>query len=112
MNPFDYSLCRQTLTLYGMRNGQQIRKEIRSCYFAPVNLLRTDLTGKSRLKKFLLIIPGQLDVQPGDRIYDGIGPETVEWNSFLPDLSPRVYEIGNVKPCLWEGEICHIQAEQ
>ena len=112
MNPFDYSLCRQTVTLYGMREGQLHRQVVRSCYFAPAHIQRTELTGKSRLKKFLLIIPGNGDVQPGDRIYDGIGPETVDWGSFLPDLSPQVYEIGSVKPCLCDGEVCHIRAEQ
>ena len=70
------------------------------------------MTGKSRLKKFLLIIPGNADVRPGDRIYDGVGPEEIQWQTFLPDLDSRVYEIGSVKPYLWEGEVCHVRAQQ
>ena len=110
MNPLDYSLCGQTVTLYGLRQGTPMRKVVEFCHFAPQQEQKSTLTGKSRLKKFLLIIPGNWDVQPGDRVYDGVGPETIAWDSFLPDLVEKVYEIGYATPCCWDGEVCHIQA--
>lgn len=112
MIPFDYGLCDRTVTLYGLRNGEVIRKVAGNCHFSPEHCQQVELTGKSRLKKFLLIIPENLDVMPGDRVYDGVGPKTVNWTSFLPDIEPRVYEIGYVKPCFWNGELCHVQAGQ
>ena len=112
MNPFDYGLCDQTVTLYGIREGALIRQVVQGCHFAPETVQQTEFHGKSRLKKFLLIIPGDGDVRPGDRVYDGIGPESTQWDSFLPDLLAPVYEIGYVQPCCWEGEVCHLQAGQ
>ena len=108
----DYSLCDETVTHY-RRTERGITRQV----LEHTRLIRqiadpTEHFGKSRLKKFLLIIPGDVDAQPGDRIYDGVGPETADWDRFLPDLDPRVYEIGQVKPCLWDGEICHVRATQ
>ena len=112
MNPFDYTLCNQCVTLYRFRDGTVSRQLLTNCYFAPEAGQKAGLLGKSRLKKFLLIIPGQAELAPGDRIYDGIGPEEIPWASFLPDTEEAVYEIGRVKPCYWDGELCHVQAKE
>ena len=62
-------------------------------------------------KKFLLIIPGDaFPLQSGDRIFAGIGPETVDWNQFLPANTPKLYEVSFAKPCYWEGELTHWEA--
>lgn len=110
MNPFDYSLCRMTVTLY--RNGADgvQRQILENCHLRATQATDTDAAGKSRLKPFLLIIPGEAEVLPGDRAYDGIGPDTVRWEDFLPVLIPRLYEVSFVTPVLWDGTLCHIQA--
>lgn len=112
MTPLDYSLCCQAVTVYGVREGNVKRQVLENCYFAPETGQKISLPGKSRLKKFLLIIPGEADLQPGDRVYDGTGPETVQWSGFLPDTEALVYEIGAVKSCFWGGELCHIRAKE
>lgn len=106
MNPFDYSLCDQTVTVY---RGQQ-RQVAENCHLSRQISTPTESYGKSEEKKFLLIIPGDFPLQPGDRIYDGIGPTEVDWNTFIPALVPELYEVSFAKPCFWDGEVTHWEA--
>ena len=106
MNPFDYSLCDQTVTVY---RGQQ-RQVAENCHLSRQISTPTENYGKSEEKKFLLIIPGDFPLQPGDRIYDGIGPTEVDWNTFIPALVPELYEVSFAKPCFWDGEVTHWEA--
>ena len=110
MNPFDYSLCNQTVTLYRRENGQVIRKVIFNAYFSGQIAVPTESFGKSKEKKFLLIIPGNREIRTGDRIYAGTGPKEVEWQNFVPALEPALFEASFAKPCFWEGRICHWEA--
>ena len=106
MNPFDYSLCDQTVTIY--RKG--IRQVIsNACLQTKVSTPQKSY-GKSLEKTFRLIIPGDLPLRPGDRIYRGTGPDQIQWQTFLPAQIPQLYEISFVKPCFWEGEITHWEA--
>ena len=106
MNPFDYSLCDQTVTVY---RGQW-RQVAENCHLSRQLSTPTENYGKSEEKKFLLIIPGDFPLQPGDRIYDGIGPTEVDWNTFIPALVPELYEVSFAKPCFWDGEVAHWEA--
>lgn len=106
MNPFDYSLCDQTVTVY---RGQQ-RQVAENCHLSRQISTPTENYGKSEEKKFLLIIPGDFPLQPGDRIYDGIGPTEVDWDTFIPALVPELYEVSFAKPCFWDGEVTHWEA--
>ena len=107
MNPFDYSLCNQTVTLY-RKTGE--RRVIPNAYFSGKITTPTESYGKSMEKKFLLIIPGDCPLSPGDRVYAGIGPEQVDLKTFVPAAVPALFEAGFVKPCFWEGSICHWEA--
>lgn len=111
MNPLDYSLCSQTVTLY-RRTGEKItRKVLPGCHLSQQLAMPQTNYGKSMEKKFLLIIPGNSNPpQPGDRIYDGIGPENADWASFLPAVVPELMEVSYVKPCCWDGEIVYWEA--
>ena len=110
MNPLDYSLCGKVVTLYRKQGETVIRQVVEGCYLACRQGSSTEIYGKSRLKQFLLIIPGDHPLQCGDRIYDGVGPENVDWQQFLPATVPEVYEAGYVRPCFWEGRIAHWEA--
>ena len=70
----------------------------------------TENYGKSLEKKFRLIIPGDFPLEPGDRIYEGIGPGEVDWQRFVPALVPGLYECSFVSPCLWAGQVTHWEA--
>ena len=109
MNPLDYSLCQQTVTVYQKKGEAISRKIAENCYFSQNISTPTEPYGKSKEKKFLLIIPGDFDLQPGDRIYDGIGPEEVEWQMFVPAFTDDLYEVGRVKKQQWENEVTHVE---
>lgn len=107
MNPLDYSLCSQTVTVYRKTGSRQV---VDHCHLSGRLSTPTERYGKSKEKTFLLIIPGDFPLQPGDRIYAGIGPEEVDWQTFLPALIPELFEVSFAKPCFWEGEIVHWEA--
>ena len=111
MNPLDYSLCDQTVTFYRKSGGEIIRKVAENCHLSSKYRKATEPYGKSLEKKFQLIIPaGGFAPEPGDRVYDGIGPEEVDWQRFIPALIPQLYEVSFVHPCCWDGEIVHWEA--
>lgn len=111
--PLDYSLCDRTVTLYRNQNGIPRRREIPNAYFQWQMQQTYDAFGQQSDTKFLLIIPGNEEmVYPGDRILEGIGPSlgAIRWEEFIPQNYPGLVEIGYVKPCYWEGQICHYEA--
>ena len=110
MNPFDYSLCNQTVTLYRKEQDRITRRVIRNAYFSGKITTPAESYGKSMEKKFLLIIPGNTEIRTGDRIYAGTGPMQVDWQRFVPAAEPALFEAGFTKPCFWEGSICHWEA--
>ena len=111
MNPLDYSLCNQTVTIYRKTGDEILRKVAVGCHLSCKYRKATEAYGKSMEKKFLLIIPaGTIHPEPGDRVYAGVGPEEVDWIHFLPALVPELYEISYVHPCCWDGEIVHWEA--
>lgn len=110
MNPFDYGLCDQTVTIYRKVGEEVTRKVAENCHLSRKISTSTEHYGKSMAKTFLLIIPGDVPLQPGDRIYDGIGPREVDWGSFLPAAIPALFEVSFAKPCCWESTVTHWEA--
>ena len=110
MNPLDYTLCSQTVTVYRKTGETITRQVVENGYLSGQTSMPTENYGKSRSKKFLLIIPGDFPLQPGDRVFSGTGPEAVAWDAFVPALVPELYEVSFVKPCCWEGAVTHWEA--
>ena len=111
MNPLDYSLCSQTVTVYRSSGTEVMRTVAENCCLSRQTSTPQAGYGKSMEKKFLLIIPGNTcPLQPGDRIYDGIGPTAVDWATFLPATVPELLEVSFAKPCYWDGELVHWEA--
>lgn len=110
MNPFDYSLCNQTVTIYRKVGEGVSRKVAENCYLSRKTTTPTEHYGKSMEKKFLLMIPGDFPLLPGDRVFDGVGPVEVAWKTFVPALVPELCQVSFVKPCFWDGEITHWEA--
>ena len=109
----EYPLCDQTVTLY-RREGEKIcRQVIYGCYFQFQDRMKTGANGHEYDRPFLLVIPGgTLRVFPGDRVMAGEGPaiDSEQWARFVPALVGSLVKVGWVKPCYWEGELCHTEA--
>ena len=106
----DYSLCDETVTLY-RKEGESIQRQVvENARLIRQTATPTESYGKSKEKKFLLIIPGDLPLQNGDRVFAGIGPEVTDWERFIPASVEALFEISFVKPCFWDGELIHWEA--
>ena len=107
MSLLDYGLCRQTVTVYRFSRGKLQRLVVRGCYYAYEE--RMELGGFDR--KCLLIMPGDCQrVFAGDRIFDGIGPEEVDWEQFIPVHVEGLSEIAYTRPWFYGGSIQHVEA--
>lgn len=110
MNPLSYSLCCETVTLYRQQGETVLRQVIPNCHMRAQHSTPAEPYGKSMEKRFLLMIPEDVPLCCGDRIYRGIGPEAVDWQSFVPATVQELYEVSFAKPCFWEGEFAHWEA--
>lgn len=106
----DYSLCDETVTVYRKTEGGILRWVKERARLIRQTSDTTENFGKSRLKKFLLIIPEDFPLQLGDRVFAGIGPAVTDWESFIPALVEDLFEISFVKPCYWDAELIHWEA--
>lgn len=111
--PLDYSLCDKTVTLYRFDSGRLDRRVLQNVYYQWQLQEHYDALGHQMKTTFLLIVPGNtVQVYPGDRIMEGVGPivHPNQWQQFVPEKYYGLSEVSYVKPCYWEGEICHYEA--
>ena len=111
--PIDYSLCRDTVTVYRLQRDCVLRQVVERCLFQWEEQTVTDASGSRMGRSFLLIVPGTVqNVFPGDRVYEGIGPEITlqEWPQFIPACVQGLGQVSYVKPCRWDGQLRHVEA--
>lgn len=101
------SLCTQTVTLYRHTPQGVTRRVIAGCFYQWQRQLGQDGLEET---KFLLVLPADAQVCPGDRVYDGIGPEQVAWEQFLPVNTPGLAQTAYVTPYYFQGRLHHIEA--
>lgn len=101
-----YPLCDRIVTLY-RKNGDQVERYVlEDCYYR-----FTDVLEEGRfLRKFLLVRPGAFPIRPGDRVLEGIGPEKVDWETFLPVNVPGLSQAEYAIPNYWLGQLIHWEA--
>jgi len=55
--------------------------------------------------------PGESQqVFPGDRVYEGVGPIEVDWDTFIPVLVEGLGEVAYATAYYWQGDFCHTEA--
>jgi len=103
--PFPKTLCDRVVTLYRPREDGIHRQETAAFYHYK------DVWEQDRFRReFLLVLPEDIPLQPGDRIFDGIGPETVVWESFLPVAVPGLSQIRTAEAYCHKGSFHHWEA--
>lgn len=106
-------LCDRTVTVYRYDGKQVLRQVVEGCWYEYADHLLPEGLGSRLERKFLLILPGEPQrVFPGDRIYDGIGPEITaeQWAAFLPVNVPGLSQAEYAKPWYKEGVLVHTEA--
>ena len=99
--PLDYSLCCMTVTVYH-REGLT-REVVRNAHLELTH--KTTVNGGISEDKpgFLLVVPGELSIAPGDKVVAGVGPAITDFHS----IDGFVAE--SVKPRYFMGKLCHTE---
>lgn len=106
-----YPLCDQTVTLYRQEQGVARRFVVEGCFYRHQEEMTETDSGLRLERKCLLVVPGEKFLpRVGDRVFAGIGPEEVDWDSFLPVFVETLTELNYVAPQHWMGAVCHIEA--
>ena len=107
-----YPQCCQTVTVYRQQGDVIFRRVAEGCFYRYGDEEKVSPEGIRHVRKFLLIQPSGESILPGDRIYDGIGPEVTvqQWEHFLPAAVPGLSVAAYATPWHWEGQICHVEA--
>lgn len=114
--PLDYSLCRQTVTIYRAEFAPEFnckRQVINRAFFDFKRTENVDKIGSKGTSSFLLVVPGEADIKSKDKVLLGVGEEIdtrEEWNDLIPAKRQGLAVIEYVEPKYWNGKICHMEA--
>ena len=101
-----YPLCDRTVTLYRKCGDGVKRWVLEGCFYR----YEDQITEERFDRKFVLVYPGAEEICPGDRVFDGVGPEQVVWAEFLPIRVPGLSEAAYASAGHWQGKIVHWEA--
>ena len=105
--PLDYSLCQMTVTVYH-REGLT-RQVIEGVHYEFTDRREVE-GGIARVSRgFHLVIPGQCQIFPGDKVLLGIGPEIAKWEELLPETVSTLGIVTSVQPRYYGGKLCHTE---
>ena len=106
--PLDYSLCAMTVTVYH-REGLT-RRCLEGVHYEYTDRQET-ASGRTTLHRdFLLVIPGEDPIAPGDKVMLGQGPTEFTWEALTPATVPTLSVVETVKPRYFRGRPCHVEA--
>lgn len=100
----------QTVSVYRREADGVVRRVFhRCCYTHTARLVRHERYERLE-RQCLLVLPGAVELKPGDRVFEGLGPEQVDWDSFLPVSVPGLSEVSWVRQYAVDGKIHHTEA--
>lgn len=99
--PLDYGLCCMTVTVYH-REGLT-RQVLRNVHWECTCEQAVSGGVASQKPGFLLVVPGEANIAPGDKIFPGVGPEAERWHE-----TPG-FTAASVKPRHYLGQVCHTE---
>ena len=97
----DPALCDREVSVYH-REGLT-RRLLGGVHFVRTQVLKTELGRSEAGSEFLLVIPGEDPIAPGDLVVEGQGPET------LTRATPAA-RVRTVKKCFLLGKVSHTEA--
>lgn len=116
-SPLNYSLCNQTVTVYRADNvdGFKCTKKVyeKKAFLDFKKVVSVNKTGSKEENSFLLVIKGNADLKPKDKVLLGVGADITtreEWAKFIPSTQANLVVIEAVDPKYYNNEICHVEA--
>lgn len=100
-------LCTQTVTIYSRTPQGVTRQVVSGCHYQWQKTVDADGLEQTA---FLLVLPGTVTINPGDRVLEGIGPERVVWEHFLPVNTYGLAQAAYVTPYYFQNRLHHIEA--
>lgn len=86
----------RTVTVYHPGEDGTQRRVLEGCFYQYQSVRQESAEGGCEERAFLLLIPGLDPIAPGDRVFDGVGPEDVDWAAFLPVNVPGLSQAAYV----------------
>lgn len=110
--PADSGLFDKTVTVYRKEGEEILRQVIKNCYLSWEDCLQRGVSGCRKERKFLLIVPGNRRILPGDRVFDGIGPVITpeQWAGFIPVKVDALMEASYARAYSWGKTTSHMEA--
>ena len=110
----DYCFCNQTVTLYSYANGTVTRTVHSNAYHERTEKQVVDERGARVENEYLIIIPGNVSVSVGDRVYlgtgDAVGNDAAAfWRGFIPAKNDNVVVVRKVSYRHWQGQVTHVE---
>lgn len=116
-SPLNYSFCNQKVTVYRAalkEDGFECKKVVYENAFLDFKkVVSVNKTGGKEVNSFLLIIKGNADLKPKDKVLLGLGEDILtreEWAKFIPSNRAGLVVIETVDPKYYRGNICHVEA--
>lgn len=114
----DYSLCRQTVTVYHFEDGEVTRTVHSPAYLEGKINQAIAREGSAQESSFLLVVPGaEPACAVGDKVVEGEGPDVPAtdvaawWRAFIPTKVDGLWVVRSVALRRWNGGIVHTEAE-
>ncbi|MBQ3045136.1 MAG: hypothetical protein IJD49_04205 [Clostridia bacterium] len=115
--PLSYAQCDQTVTVYRANfDGEfSCTKTVydKKAFLDFKKVVSVNKTGSKEAHSFLLVIKGNADLKPKDKVLPGVGEDILtreEWAEFIPSNRAGLVVIETVDPKYYNGEICHVEA--
>lgn len=108
--PLDYTLCNQTVTVY--HRETLARTVVENAYYDYRHEETIEEGQADSSVRFTLIVPGRLDVRPGDKVRPGCGPVLAgkaQWMLLTAGALPGLGIVKSVSPKYWKGTVCHTE---
>ena len=97
----DPALCDRKVTVYH-REGLT-RRLLEGVHFSQTRAMQTELGREEDMGEFLLVIPGDDPIAPGDRVVAGEGPAAIAWDT-------QTATVLSVRKCFLMGKVSHTEA--
>ena len=106
--PLDYSICCMTVTVY--RREGLTRRVIKNAHYEFTDSRTVQGAVEDAQRQFLLVVPGDCPLRPGDKVVLGEHPGITCWEELDVPSVQTLGIIDSVKPRYFRGARCHTEA--